>query len=69
MAEIKYRKLSANDTSRLRCDYLMYNKMQCPTHAAVELVNVGKDSVQHPCVFHFNQLVTEDNGLTFAEAE
>lgn len=68
MQTIKYKALSPNAKSLLRCDYLMENKMQCPTHAEYMLIDVSSDSCQNPCAYHFNKLVVEENGLTFVEA-
>jgi hypothetical protein len=66
---VKYRQLSPNAASLLRCEYLMKNKMQCPTHASVQLLGVSPDSAQNVCVFHFNQLKAIDNdGINFVEA-
>jgi hypothetical protein len=67
--KVTYKVLDLDSTSKLRCDLLMPNKMQCPTHARVHLTNVHSKSPKHICVYHFNQLKAENNGLTFVPAE
>lgn len=66
MTTVNYEVLSPNNAALTRCDYLMQNHMQCPTHAGLRFVDGPDNICSTPCVFHFNLLKAMDNDLSFA---
>lgn len=69
---VRYRSLSLDDKSKLRCGAMMGNKLQCPTHATEEVLNMDevKDAnglSQYLCEYHYLQASLENNGLEFQE--